>query len=685
MSTALRQRLLQDIAELQNNPYPNIALHVHDEDINTACLVLKVEEYKQSMHLTVEFVGDYPLRAPQVRMDSKIRHPNIYGGYICASILNTDEGYTPAYTLKSIAIQLLSFFTSDKVDQMHGDGSIDLEMYRERQADVHDSFTCGKCSFGMPELVTPPSPTVPQPAAQSTSPSLSVPQTTITNAIESIGRNARRRRAQEAKRARVDTSSDSATGAVADVELGPIQTMAIPDEILLSICEYLDTEELMVFAEAWERIGSIMTNYDVIRTRELQCFCLKKDYNATKLGVGVSVTRRGRFGFLESEFDLLSLEGYKTYGIHRSVQGVLFDHWLPLPISHKHWGTVAQQIPQAMSDISKSAAFGDVGPVQVIFHFMNDVVVKLNQATDSHVLVRLRYYDEEEPPKSTLTHASEKAIESYFHLFHLLLCLAVSDQSVVHSANRMIMNFTKGGAGTSKEACPNLGHLLVAALISDIEMTDKIMKPIIKETVTRNVVWMLGEYSELSYYEPSAVSDYRLRKTFEASKTSYRLLMFLNLFRKTAVGSPRKPLPQLRDEAFARHGAPPRGSAKGLAAAIRGIHQVNNFPDFLRVMDVDPVPTAEWFTNFLRDCVKTSMAKGYSKLPINQAQALTLRVAKEPDVAVEDGFLAAPVGRELADPKAFFPGGGGRGGAYRGGRGGGRGGRNGYGRGGNYR
>lgn len=81
--------------------------------------------------------------------------------------------------------------------------------------------------------------------------------------------------------------------------------------------------------------------------------------------------------------------------------------------------------------------------------------------------------------------------------------------------------------------------------------------------VIRNVVWMLdpngSNMPELAYLEPSEVSEYRLRETFQASKTSYRLLMFLRLFQQTAIGSPRKPLAVLRDEAFDRHGAPPRG------------------------------------------------------------------------------------------------------------------------------
>lgn len=98
------------------------------------------------------------------------------------------------------------------------------------------------------------------------------------------------------------------------------------------------------------------------------------------------------------------------------------------------------------------------------------------------------------------------------------------------------------------------------------------------------------------------ISEYRLAKTFEASKTSYRILMFLNLFRRTAVGTsvPRKSIQQLRDNAFERHGAPAPGGAKYLADSIKEIHSVDNFGDFFTVMGM-PDMGKEWFTKFLRE------------------------------------------------------------------------------------
>jgi ubiquitin-protein ligase len=674
VSAALRQRLMHDIAELQTKPYPNITLHIHDANMKEACLVLIVDGYGP-MHLTIDFPDDYPLYAPAIRMDSDVKHPNIFGNYICASILNTQEGYTPAYTLKGIAIQLLSFFGSEKIEQVGGGRAYDLEKYRELHSHVRDSYTCTKCRYGMSttaKIATRSEPLIPPPttglASEAHFPSL---QET------SPKRTAQRREYKEAFRARSLSNESLSSLSLSDSKLRfkkSIHERNIPDEVLLLICDHLDTEDLMMFAQAWGRIGRVMTGYDVIRTKELQCFCFKKDYMSTSLGVGVNTATRTRQKLLESEFDLLSREGFYDHRIRRSVHGAEFQHWLPLPISHAHWRKVEGEVSTALMDIGQAANLDTVyHPHQVLFAFMNDIVVKLNKET-SEATRRSPIYPFEEIAKSTLTHASEKAIESYFHLFHLLICLATANHKIVEDANKTIKSFKDGRS--SKKDCPNLGRLLVAALISEIEIDELIIKAIIKETITRNVVWMLdfrgAGMAELSYLEPSAVSEYRLRKTFEASKTSYRLLMFLSLFRRVAVGSPRKPLKKLRDEAFARHGAPPLGSAKGLAESIKKIHRVDKFPDFLSAMGIKNVPSKEFFTNFLRECVTDSVEKGYSRMPISQGEALFLRQVREPGVEVAGGLNLVRSKR----PQSFFPereSQQARGG--RGGRGGGRGGR----------
>lgn len=100
------------------DPYPNITLHNTEDSLRQACLILSPAG-QDSLHLTLTF-PEYPLRAPAVTIQSDIHHPNVFGTYICASIVNMIEGYAPVYTLKSIAIQLLSFFSSETLEQDYG-------------------------------------------------------------------------------------------------------------------------------------------------------------------------------------------------------------------------------------------------------------------------------------------------------------------------------------------------------------------------------------------------------------------------------------------------------------------------------------------------------------------------------------------------------------------------------------
>lgn len=160
------------------------------------------------------------------------------------------------------------------------------------------------------------------------------------------------------------------------------------------------------------------------------------------MGIGVGFEARGKGNNIQSEFEYLSASAFQDLKIRHSIHGIKFETWLPLPISLGHWRKVAaigsgkSDVMSALKDIQRRAGIhGD--PADVIISFMNDVVVQLNevlQDTGSDGISK----------KSTLRHASEKAIEAYFQLFHLLVCLAVDDPRIVRKANDTIKDFLKG-------------------------------------------------------------------------------------------------------------------------------------------------------------------------------------------------------------------------------------------------
>lgn len=675
---ALRQRLLRDIAELQRSPYPNIRL-IPSDDLTNACLILSPPESEQ-LHLSVEFGSNYPLSPPRISIQTDISHKNTFGSYICASILNTEEGYTPAYDLKGICIQMLSFFASDSIEQSYGGYSVDLTRYHEinrRRAPRQHNIHCGNCGTGIDRHGPINRGHV------SMSSSIATPDmlyddflqsrpifngnstTNLGFSVHRVSTNGQVYREDRDELAFTRTgqtngfntsrntvvSSSRSTVTKKGVRKPSARLHDLPDELLVLICEQLETEELAPFQRAWDRIGTeagVVSIYNIIRNRELLCFCLKKGADAAKLGIGVHVKLAGRLGTFESEFDLISEDAYRDHSVRKSVHNISFEHWLPLPLSRKHYRKVKDSVEPQLKVLSYAAKFSKFSTIDTVYAFMNDIVVRLcSQAASAS-------------SKSTLTHASEKAIESYYHLFHLLLCLATEQKQHVRAATKTIRDFLIEGK-TSKTNVPNLGYLLVACLIADLDVTNDLLMAIIRETITRNVVWMLDKrgagMAELAYMEADPISHYRLQKTFDASRTSYRLLMFLNLFRRTinrGTGKDRKTLIQLREDLFDAHGAPPKDVAEKFASDVRDLQKVKNFPQFITIMG-SPAPKASEFTSFLRNCVEQSMIKKYSVWGCSQQKALTLR--QQVDLGVQIRSDPKPVWRAVGNPQnlSFFP------------------------------
>ena len=276
---------------------------------------------------------------------------------------------------------------------------------------------------------------------------------------------------------------------------------------------------------------------------------------------------------------------------------------------------------------------GGADHVDVLYHFMNNIVVQFSADAE-------RDYAKADA-RSTLSHMSEKAIQAYFSLFYLLLCLATENAAIVAGANRIVARFLHGPR--TKAHFPDLGHVMVAALISNAGLTEELTFLVIKEAILRNVVWMLdvkgAGMAELAYLEPSAESDYRLIMTFHASKTSYRLLMFLKLF-SSAARPPNRSLTELRDALFDTHGAPPSGLSAAIAQRIRKIRDITTFPAFLNAMGLKNMPTKPEFTSFLRRTITDSVQAGYSRIPMSQNQLYTIWRVREPNVEKKDGVVA---------------------------------------------
>lgn len=169
------------------------------------------------------------------------------------------------------------------------------------------------------------------------------------------------------------------------------------------------------------------------------------------MGIGVRVRGGDKGTKVHSEFEYLSLDAFQNLKIQKSISGISFEFWLPLPISEGHWRQVTATASEPHSvTMALKAIRGRAGlqgdDADTVVSFMNDVVVQLNDdltASDDVPNVEVWPWTPAER-RTSLRHASEKAIDAYFQLFHMLVCMAVDDPRIVHKANDTIKKFLSG-------------------------------------------------------------------------------------------------------------------------------------------------------------------------------------------------------------------------------------------------
>jgi ubiquitin-protein ligase len=136
---ALLSRLRKDLSELRDHPYPGISLHHHSAtDLHKFCLHLCPQSGPFAglrLHFEVSLPDQWPQVPPKISSSSDLDHPNIFNRYVCCDLLKQDHevylkkagcGYTPAFTLRGLLAQFLSFFSSETVEQDGLDGYVVL-------------------------------------------------------------------------------------------------------------------------------------------------------------------------------------------------------------------------------------------------------------------------------------------------------------------------------------------------------------------------------------------------------------------------------------------------------------------------------------------------------------------------------------------------------------------------------
>mmetsp|Transcript_16962 Transcript_16962/g.32819 ORF Transcript_16962/g.32819 Transcript_16962/m.32819 type:complete len:156 (-) Transcript_16962:248-715(-) len=114
MSTPARKRLMRDFKRLQSDPPNGISGTPTENNIMLWNAVIFGPEDTAweggTFKLTITFTEDYPNKAPTVRFESKMFHPNIYAdGGICLDILQNQ--WSPIYDVSAILTSIQSLLT----------------------------------------------------------------------------------------------------------------------------------------------------------------------------------------------------------------------------------------------------------------------------------------------------------------------------------------------------------------------------------------------------------------------------------------------------------------------------------------------------------------------------------------------------------------------------------------------
>ncbi|KAF9535126.1 hypothetical protein CPB83DRAFT_872962 [Crepidotus variabilis] len=585
----LLARLHQDLAELQESPYPGVNVFPDESNLRKLCLVLTPPSgpWKDlALHFDVSFPDVWPKYPPLVLSSVHgIEHPSIFDRYVCCDLLKTQNqisaesgytgGYMPALTLRGLFLQ---FFPTP------------LESYFQVEQDGGGIFHIGDYStvvYVWGGLEEDP---IPVPDKCTHRRSCSCIQDT--KEMEALWRN-------------------SASPEIADKN--HFQNILIHSTKFVNGRVMHRVERInMIWKSTLRLISNLVSNAFRLRLRDLSDDCLEEvagflplealvslaaayprfrnDIDSSHVQLRRELTINQRARTLSSDFDWLSSDAFHTYKVRMGIEKQGFDCFLPLAFNRSHFARpeIKRQAELQTEQRTKRPSNRRTGPpvktydtVEVVFCLMSGIVVS-----------------------NRLLFASGKAVISYCLLLHLLMCLCASQPEILSDATTKLRAFVNTPKTQIKTETPDLGELIV--VITLVLLMPLISAAFIKEAFTRNVRWDLQDLPELEVFE-SGACNYRLETTFDNSKTSLRLIMFqvafLNMFLETCGGN----IGRLDDN----YGTAEKQIPEGMVKEIKDIYKVDNWAQFFERVRFGEALSNEDISKMLRQAVKDSEKREY--------------------------------------------------------------------------
>jgi len=355
----------------------------------------------------------------------------------------------------------------------------------------------------------------------------------------------------------------------------------------------MDIERLSKVCILWRRL--VLNTY-IIEKRETICFHSKKTWEDDVLGVGITLEmhpKSGEIQYVTSRIDLISHSSFHREQVRESVWQEPFTHWMPLYLNRSHGYRAMPLFKKSVAEIYKKP-FEPWLAIDLLGKLMNTMVVSVMDGN---------------------LHASIVALQGYCYFHRLLIALIEEFPSLGESVNKRISKFLSHEDYRHKREVPSLGDFLPLLSISKYSWSN-VAVPVVRETMTRNVLWISKAHPQLAVAEEidtiSGRDMSRARQSFDASRTSLRFIMFHVYFLNNVAKVGKVSMEDIAKGYDMRYGRPTEHQQNSLQKNIFRIQQVDDYKKYFSRVKL-PVPSDEHVVVLLKECVMDSARKRYHR------------------------------------------------------------------------
>ncbi|KAG2383470.1 hypothetical protein C9374_004141 [Naegleria lovaniensis] len=627
------KRLLRDLKEIELHPLETVYAQPVEDNLHrwyATVLAPKTSAYHGIiLHLRMDFPSNYPHDPPTIKPLTRLHHSHVFQEWICLDMLKTHynsdpySGWSSSYSVMSLLLQLQSFLLEEEYEQRdYIQGDIGLtrkysnQLERLSSQHTHDPskgliWPCAP-HWNVKEILNSKPVVKPQPS------NIGRSATSLNSVVSVKPSNLSSGTKNHTSAATLISLDDHERRMHQDEEEIPKKYSLLellPAENHLQILSYLERKDLKRVGAVNRLFQKLCLSKALLVAPELICFHAKTTFTEDTLGIGVKIEVKDNdqsFMSISTPLDLISKHSFFNERVKKSVWGQPITHWIPVYLNKQHGNLAALQM--AMESIYQT--YPNLSPktptqfqrraLDMMSKLMNAMIVEIMKGN---------------------VHASIKALQGYCYFHRWMLYLVQHYPSCLQTLEQQVENFVKVDKYRHKDECPNLGEFLTKlSVLGPSGLTwDYIRDAIVQETATRNVLWVLKQFPELSKLNGISNTE-RIEKTWQANQVSCKLIMFHVFFLKNVVEKHgQRSLDEIGRLYDMNYGCCLEDNLEEkLQQELFNIQKVNSLMEYFEYVGMkEDMRSVDKIGTFLKDCVVLSAEKGYHGGRRNNSSATT--------------------------------------------------------------